>query len=61
MRVNEFGEAYRPDPYDTWDTLKHFIREGAQAKRGDECPYGQSQLYQRCAWFAGRNDKERGL
>lgn len=61
MRTDEFGKPYRPDPYDSWDTLRHFVSEGAKAKDVKECPYGENQLYQRCAWFAGYNDKARGL
>lgn len=52
--------ATRPDPYDTWDTLQAFIQEGRSARRGARCPYGEGQLYQRCAWYAGYNDANRG-
>lgn len=37
--------------------VESIIQEGALARPGVICPYGGSQLAERCAWLAGHFDQ----
>jgi hypothetical protein len=37
--------------------MQKSIKEGWNAEAGTRCPYGVSELGERCAWLAGHYDK----
>ena len=40
--------------------IKTPYKKGWYSKANETCPYGTNELKQRCAWLAGKADKENG-